>query len=336
MLWSAVSIAQLPELRMILDGHTARVEAIAVSGEMLVSGSGDGTAKIWDLRSGAVIRTLGDHEATVRYVAISPDGETIATSADGLLRLWDTDSGSQLMTLARVDEAGAASLAFSPDGRAVASTDGTAVRIWDAASGEELARLSAEGSRCCGSRLAFMPHGRALVSGVFPFLERRSLVSRFLPFFFARPRPQQILGIVLWDLVDEDHRIIEDIGLEREGVLGVAVSPDGGKVATGPGGSGGTTRLWDLASGTTKLLEGHTSRVPNLAFSPSGQLLASASWDGTLRVWGVATGEPWATLEGLPRFYAVAFAHDGQTLIAAGGRVAGDDPFGRILVWTLR
>ena len=44
----------------------------------------------------------------------------------------------------------------------------------------------------------------------------------------------------------------------------------------------GTVRLWDAASGTSRVLTGHTSDVLAVAFAPSGQLLASTGKDGTL------------------------------------------------------
>src|SRR4051812_16815588 len=62
-------------------------------------------------------------------------------------------------------------------------------------------------------------------------------------------------------------------------------------------------------------LKGHTQAVKSVTFSPDGKILASASYDGTLRLWEVATGKERAALgEYTGCVGCVAFSPDGKTL----------------------
>ena len=163
-LLSAVSgLAAAPENARelaTLRGHTNWVTGVAFSpdGQRLVTGSLDTTAKVWDLKTGAVLFTVPAHNGGIWSVAYSPDGHKFLTGGgdgDNNGKLWDASTGNLVQTYPR--RTGGADwlesgplrrpiaghgqrvevVAFSPDGRRVltGSHDGRVI-VWDAVSGE--------------------------------------------------------------------------------------------------------------------------------------------------------------------------------------------------------
>ncbi|MFJ8163096.1 WD40 repeat domain-containing serine/threonine protein kinase [Streptomyces sp. NPDC096136] len=130
----------------------------------LLADADDRTVRLWDLASGTVAATLDAHGGTVRSVAFSPDGRTLAGGGeDGTVRLWDVAGRTVTATL--TGHVGhVASVAFSPDGRTLASGGADAtVRLWDPAAAAATASL--DGSNSTVRSVAFSPDGRMLAAG---------------------------------------------------------------------------------------------------------------------------------------------------------------------------
>jgi WD40 repeat protein len=127
-----------------LDVETGRPEAaftgnegfgcidVSPDGRSAISSTGSAAIKVWDTRSGRVIRTLSGLIYVPAGLTFSPDGRRVAaTSGDETVRVWDFASGHNLVAL-QGHHTSVWGVAFSPDGRWIASGDqnGT-VKLWD-------------------------------------------------------------------------------------------------------------------------------------------------------------------------------------------------------------
>ncbi|KAI9373897.1 WD domain protein, partial [Aspergillus egyptiacus] len=126
-----------PELQT-LEGHSGWVWSVAFSadGQLLASGSGDQTIKLWDPATGTLKHTLGGHSDWVWSVAFSADSQLLASgSSDQTIKLWDPAMGILRHTLEGHSD-WVQSVAFSADSRLLASSSNDqTIKLWDPANG---------------------------------------------------------------------------------------------------------------------------------------------------------------------------------------------------------
>lgn len=150
----------------VLSGHTAWVKKVVFSpdGQMLASSGDDYTIRIWEPKSGKLLKTLKEHKKEVSDLAFSPDSKVLASAGyDKTLILWDTDKWTYNFKIENNTNYYSA-LAFSPDGRYLVTGDWNGALIMrDTRSGGEMTRAS--GHTATVRSLSFSPDGRYLVSG---------------------------------------------------------------------------------------------------------------------------------------------------------------------------
>jgi WD40 repeat protein len=271
-----------------LRGHLAGVFSAAFSpdGRRIVTGSRDGTAKVWDAESGNELMTLKGHSDGVEAVAFSPDGQRIATGSwDGTAKVWDAATGHQLATLYGHDDQ-VWSVAYSPDAKRIVtgSADSTA-KVWDAASGRNLFTLNEHKGPIFS--VAFSPDSQRIVTG------------------------SQDTTAKVWDAAS--GKPLLTLKGHRLSIFSVAFSPDGRRIVTGS--EDRTARVWDAVSGTN-LLTLADDAIWSVAFSPDGQRIVTGSRDQTAKVWEAASGKPLFTFKGHGgQVWSVAFSPDGQRIV---------------------
>ena len=250
------------------------IVAFSPDGRTVVAGGRDDSVHVWDPSTGALLATVplgtcspSDRQTVVRTVDFSRDGSLLAvatlpreaTPTDNChfaAQLWDVRSWrlrAQLPTEAGVGTA----LRFSPDGSLVAIVPGSGnVQLWDVRMGRVVATLRAPPNRT-GTTLgiAFRPDGRILAIVV-------------------------DTNVLLWDVVSRRQVGVIHAGSASRSLV---FSPDGRFLA---GGDNRLVRLWDATTlEPWATLDIHTDVVTNVAFSPDGRILASASADGSALLW---------------------------------------------------
>jgi WD40 repeat protein len=81
-----------------LTGHAGPILACAVIADFVVSASQDGTLKVWQLFTGQALHTFAGHTAPVVACAVSGD-RVVSASQDGAVKVWDLVTGATLQTL---------------------------------------------------------------------------------------------------------------------------------------------------------------------------------------------------------------------------------------------
>jgi WD40 repeat protein len=281
-------------------GHLSGVTSVAFSpdGGRVLSGGSDNTIKLWEVATGALIRTFEGHSAIVASVAFSPDGTRVLSGGwDKTIKLWDTATGALIRTF-EGHSAMVTSVAFSPDGGRVLSGgwDNT-IKLWEVATGALIHTF--EGHSRGVSSVAFSPDATRVLSGGGDWANKGELK--------------------LWDVAT--GALIRTFEGHSAIVASVAFSPDGTRVLSGGGVRDNPIKLWDAATGALiRTFQGHSSNVTSVAFSPDGARVLSGSLD--IKLWNSSTGALIRTFQGHSHpVTSMAFSPDGARVLSGSSDI---------------
>jgi WD40 repeat protein len=295
-----------------LQGHIGPILAVAYrpDGAELASGGWDQTVRLWDFASGDETECLKGFSAAILSLAYAADGNTLAIGTTHGLVVWDRGQGRQRAVHEQARKSLFA-LTFHPGSLNLALCGVADPSPGSTRPDNPLVLLDVRRDR--GQRvalfgeaygLAFDSTGQYLAAG-------------------GEHRGQGRLGV--WDL---------NLRTDRNAVSGgpvircVALSPDGITLAWGnQAGAILVAPREDPAARRT--LAGHRQPVLGVGFTPDGQKLISAGFDGIVKLWEVGSETEVRSFDwDISSIRAVAFAPDGMTAAAAGFD-------GRLVVWDL-
>ena len=255
---------------MVFEGHDHAVLAADWNprDSLVLTGSQDGTARVWNLETGGEITSFLGHSGGISAVAWSPDGQRALTASwDNTARLWNPHSGEQLALFeGHLDLV--ASVVWSRDGERVftASWDGTA-RIFDTDTGALLATLTGHTDRVTAALPS--PDGARVLTA------SRDGTAR------------------LWDA---DTGQLVQVMRSRDGAVdAVSWNGDGTQVLLGS--EKGTACIWDLARGALLAeCHEHDAGISSASWNGDGTRILTGSWDGTAQIGDATSGGRLTTL----------------------------------------
>jgi WD40 repeat protein len=343
----AVAVALDGSVRVKPAGSFAW-RALPLRGVHAIAVSGDGsTVAAVSGRSIAVSRSTESTEvrtlrapATVRTIAVNRRGDALATGDNrNAIRVWDLTGEDAAPTVLAGSGGAVTALAFSPDGRRLVSgSDDGVVRVWAADAGRPVrARLVSDGrlltlSAQSATRGWILADGtRRLLTGLPEVIDELS-VSRDGGRAAVAADAVVSGAVRLWNTSEGPQP--REITFAR-GVNGVAVSPDGSRLAVA---EGRTFRVvpW-LSTDGAVLASSEEDQYTTPAFSPDGRRVAVAEYTGkssTVLVWNVGSGRaPIRRFSALGGVTDIDFSADGNTLVASASDgavrivdVEGDSP----------
>jgi WD40 repeat protein/serine/threonine protein kinase len=354
--WRHLQMRADPSLT-VLEGHEEAVLSIAAShdGKHVVSGSRDGTFRVWNTATGESVVAADAHIGSLTCVAFSPDDSLLFTgSYSGDAQLWNTQDGRFLRRLRtgmgqrlRGGQESIQSAAFSRDQSLIVAglVDG-GIRLWDVRSGDQLAVYP----KLLRKREVVEEEGMVIETMLFGECRIASLGFTESNAVVAAGADLSIWDLdlttrtAIWENVDSLRHILafdaETWTVAASGTDTVYVwnakgdtvpvrledsrlryscstlSSGGKRFASGS--EDGIVRVWDTDSGEqVAMMPGHEADITDLCFALDERLVFSASADNTVRIWDVERCKATRQIRGVEgELTSLEFSADGTRVLA--------------------
>ncbi|XP_015597269.1 notchless protein homolog 1 [Cephus cinctus] len=310
-----------------LEGHKEAVISVAFSpdGKYLASGSGDTTVRFWDIYTQSPHFTCQEHKHWVLCIAWSPCGTKLASACkNGTIILWDPLTGKQIGRSMIGHKMWVTSLSWEPYHQnpecryLVSASKDSDLRIWDTKLGQTTRVLSGHTKSVTCVKWG----GRDLIYSssqdrtIKVWRSSDGILCRTLEGhahwvntlalnvdYALRTGPYHPLEKPSDNLVEQAKKHYEAIGEEKL----VSGSDDF------------TLFLWNPEKEKKPIarMTGHQQLINDVKFSPDGRMIASASFDKSIKLWEANTGKYITSLRGhVQAVYSVAWSADSRLLVS--------------------
>ncbi|KAG1726975.1 uncharacterized protein EDB91DRAFT_899684 [Suillus paluster] len=282
-------------LRVFKD-HTNAIWGVAVSPDRrrMVTCSFDKTLRLWDLRTGVVLKKMEGHHGSVYGLGVSRDGQMIASAdLNGELIAWHGETGEPLIQAIKAHSHRILSLEFSPDGTVlVTGSEDKTTKLWNTKTWE----MQGSPMRCSGGVWCtrYSPSGELLAIAT-------------------------VNDIEIYNS-DASKRVAHFKGHTGRN-FALAWTPDGKRLLSGGDEMDPTIREWDTSTWTqvgSPCQASHDNHVYNIAIHPTGTHVASVSHDH-VRLCRLSDRETIATFKHSGWAACVTFSTDGRHILSGGG-----------------
>jgi WD40 repeat protein len=275
------------------EDHEDTVRAVAVFPDMrrMVTGSDDKTLRLWDLKTGIVLKKMEGHSSRVLTLAVSRDGQIIASGDDGgEIIAWHGETGESLTKPIKAHSYHMSSMDFSPDGTVLATvSDDGMTKFWCTKTWQ----MQGVPIECGAYCIRYSPSGQLLA------IATNDNIQIYNP--GTRERVAALKGHTNWN-------------------MSLAWTPDGTRLLSGGDKYDPTIREWDSLTWQQvgHPWEGLTSYIYAIAIDPTGTLVASASDEKHVCLWRLSDRRNIGIFQHSFAPLSITFSVDGRHILSGG------------------